>query len=149
MLGISQRTGPGGGAAVTVANMRSFDPAGGSGFRQVRPGVWVTQTYRSATYGNLKPGVGLLLDLGGRRDLSSVTANVATPGITLELRAADSPAPSADGFPVVATKDGAAGETTLSAGDAGAHRYWLLWVPLLAPAGGGYRAELSGITVRG
>ncbi len=131
------------------ATISSFDPSGGSGFRQDGPRTWRTQTYRSAEFGNLKPGVGLLLDLGAARDVAVVTLTVEGGPVALELRAADQQGGSAADFARVAAAPDASGATTLRAGDATARRYWLVWVTRLAPQDGGYRAVLSDVTVRG
>ncbi len=116
------------------ATLSSFDPSGGSGFRQDGPRTWRTQTYRSAEFGNLKPGVGLLLDLGAARDVAVVTLTVEGGPVALELRAADQQGGSAADFARVAAAPDASGATTLRAGDATARRY---------------RAVLSDVTVRG
>jgi hypothetical protein len=49
--------------------------------------VWRTERYRSAAFGGLKPGVGLLVDLGAPTPVSSVELTTL-PGTTVELRAA-------------------------------------------------------------
>jgi len=134
---------------LSLTSVQSFDPVGGSGLRQVAGGGWRTQTYRSATYGGLKSGVGLLVDLGTPQRVTSVETVAAVPGVALELRAGDALAAAPDGFRTAAHQDPAQGPTTLRATDVGRHRYWLVWVPRLAPQADGYTAELDGLTVRG
>jgi hypothetical protein len=132
-------------AAITVS---SFDPlSGGSGFRKDSAG-WHTQTYRSATFGNLKPGVGLMLDLGSARKLAAVTLDAATQPLTVQLRAGDSPASSLSGFQQVGSAVQASGSTTLPAAVGGSHRYWMIWVTNLAPADGGFGAVIRNPTAR-
>jgi len=129
------------------AEASSVDPSGGSGLR--RDGdVWRTQSYASATFGNLKDGVGLLLDLGTARAVTTVSLDVEGP-IDVELRAGDRPAQDGGAFTEVATASGADGATELSGAKGGEHRYWLVWVTRLAPAGGGYEAVLGRPVVRG
>jgi hypothetical protein len=125
------------------ATWTSVDPVGGSGFRQVDAQTWRTQSYRTAEFGNLKSGVGLLADLGSPREIEAVTVDVAPVGAVVELRAGDSASQDPEDYVVVDRTGDAAGPTTLEAADAGAHRYWLLWVPQLGPREGGYVAELS------
>ena len=137
------------GRVLSLTSVQSFDPVGGSGLRQVAGGGWRTQTYRSATYGGLKSGVGLLVDLGTPQRVTSVETVAAVPGVALELRAGDALAAAPDGFRTAAHQDPAQGPTTLRATDVGRHRYWLVWVPRLAPQADGYTAELDGLTVRG
>lgn len=126
-----------------AATWTSVDPAGGSGFRQVDAQTWRTQSYRTAEFGNLKSGVGLLADLGSPREIEAVTVDVAPVGAVVELRAGDSPSQDPEDYTVVDRAGEAGGPTTLEAGQTGAHRYWLLWVPQLGPREGGYVAELS------
>ena len=129
------------------ARVSSVDPSGGSGLR--RDGdVWRTQRYASATFGNLKDGVGLLLDLGAARAVTTVALDVEGP-IDVELRAGDRPADDGDAFTEVAAASGAEGETELSGTKGGEHRYWLVWVTRLASTGGGYEAVVGQPTVRG
>jgi hypothetical protein len=145
-------SGTGAGSALAIRTISSVDPSGGSGWRRTGSGadaVWRTQHYRSADFGRLKSGVGLLIDLGTARRLASVRTVVEVPGTTLELRAGDSAGSAPDGFRVLDKVASATGGTTLTATGAGAHRYWLVWVPRLGPDGGGYSAGLRGLTVRG
>lgn len=133
----------GAGDAALDVTWTSVDPVGGSGFRQVDASTWRTQSYRTAEFGNLKDGVGLLADLGEPREVEAVTVDVAPVGAVVELRAGDAPSQDPQDYTVVDRAGEAGGPTTLEAGDAGAHRYWLLWVPQLGPREGGYVAELS------
>lgn len=135
-------------AVLSPASIESVDPSGGSGFRQDGD-VWRTQTYRSADFGKLKDGVGLLLDLGTAREVTSLTLDTATSGLAVELRAADRAAGDADGFRSVDSADQTAGTVTLSGEDAGAHRYWLVWVTRLGQADGGFAAEVSTPVIEG
>jgi hypothetical protein len=130
------------------STITSFDPSGGSGFR--RDGAaWRTQTYADANFGNLKPGVGLLLDLGASRPVSTVTLDVVGGPIAVELRAGDSAGGVASGYQRVAADPSASGSTTLTVKGGAAHRYWLVWVTRLAAADGGYRAVIQAPTALG
>lgn len=131
------------------ARISSFDPSGGSGFRSEGQGQWRTQTYRSAEFGNLKSGVGLLLDLGAPRTVSSVTFDVATGPLAVELRAADERARSEAGFGKVAVAPSASGATTVKVDGGTKHRYWLIWVTKLAAQDGGFRAVIGDPAVSG
>lgn len=48
---------------------------------------WKTDQYKGAQLGKFKPGLGLILDLGGSKAVSSVTIAFDHPGATFELRA--------------------------------------------------------------
>ena len=138
-------------AAVAVpAAITSFDPSGGSGFRKESGSTWRTQTYQTAEFGNLKEGVGLVLDLGSAREVSTVDLDVVGGPIGVELRAGDERAASAGGYQKVASADSASGPTTLTPPeDTGKHRYWLVWVTRLASQDGGYRAVIRDPAVKG
>jgi putative peptidoglycan lipid II flippase len=137
-----------GGAVAVPATITSLDPSGGSGFRKDSGSTWRTQTYQSADFGNLKDGVGLLLDLGSAREVTTVALEVVGGPIAVELRAGDARAASAAGYRRVARADSASGPTTLTPEDAGRHRYWLVWVTRLASQDGGYRAVVRDPAVK-
>ncbi|MFN0280764.1 MAG: hypothetical protein ACKVZ6_02195, partial [Kineosporiaceae bacterium] len=130
------------------ASVSSVDPSGGSGFERTGDG-WRTQTYRTATFGNLKPGVGLLLDLGTAREVSTVTFDAGSSGATVGLRASDAPMTSGADLDPVGRDARATGRTALDGSAAGAHRYWLVWVAELGPRGGGYGATFGDPAVMG
>lgn len=135
---------------IEPASVESFDPVGGSGFRDDGDGAWSTQTYTTADFGRLKAGVGLVLDLGEARKVTSVTLESASTGLAVELRAGDEP-PSGDVDAMAAADSATTGEgaTELSGADAGAHRYWMVWVTKLAPSDGGFSATVSTPVVAG
>ncbi|MEP6462741.1 MAG: hypothetical protein ABJC62_04850 [Frankiaceae bacterium] len=141
------------GSPLTIRTVSSVDPAGGSGWRRsgsdVASAVWRTQHYRSPEFGGLKSGLGLLIDLGSARRLTAVRTTAGVPGTTVELLAGDSAGPAPGSFRSVDRVGNATGATTLRAVGGGSHRYWLVWVPRLGQDGGGYSAELRGLTVRG
>ena len=132
--------------AVTVS---SLDPSGGSGFRP-EGATWRTQTYASADFGNLKSGVGLLLDLGSPRAVSAVSFHVNSGPVTAELRGGDERAATEAGYTRVTDPATASGATALATKGGGAkHRYWLVWVSKLSAQDGGYRAVLTTPVVKG
>lgn len=51
---------------------------------------WQTEHYTTAAFGNLKKGVGLVLDAGKSVRLGSVTIKTATPGFSAEIEAGSS-----------------------------------------------------------
>jgi hypothetical protein len=140
-------------AAVTAAptpvtaQISGFSPKG-NGFRQ-QGSAWKTETYTTAKFGNLKPGVGLVLDLGTARALRSVKFNATTGPLTVELRAADSRPAALDDTQRVGAPASANGSTTLPATAGQSHRYWMVWVTSLAPSGSGFAAEIAGLTAQG
>jgi eukaryotic-like serine/threonine-protein kinase len=136
-------------AEIAPASVVSFDPSGGTGFRQDDAQSWRAQTYRTAEFGNLKSGVGLLIDLGDSREVTSVTLEAATQGLAVELRSADEQSSAVEDYRVVDSDQPAGGASTLSAEGAGAHRYWLVWITRLGPGDGGFTARVGTPVVSG
>ncbi len=50
---------------------------------------WRTNTYSSADYGNLKEGLGIVIDLGETAQLTALTLETPSPGISYDIRVAD------------------------------------------------------------
>lgn len=50
---------------------------------------WPTQEYTASNFGNIKPGMGLLIDLGKKRSLSEVQLTLSAPETTVEIRHGD------------------------------------------------------------
>jgi len=161
VLSTSSPAPPEAGAAPTPGPMidltrlpvRDFDPAPGDGQEspdKVRNAVdqdpstaWVTDRYSTSRFGGLKTGVGLLVDLGAPTAVSSVQVQLAVAGAGVELRAADSPAATADGFRLLAQAADAGQLTTLRPPPGERARYWLVWLTSLPQQGSGYREGVS------
>ena len=145
-------TSPGGGPAaparidLTRAVVDDYDPSG-DGTEQDGEVVnaydadpataWRTDSYRTARFGGLKPGVGLLLDLKTSTALARVEVDGSAPGVRYELRAGDRLGADASSLAVVATGGGDEARMTPRAGAAG--RYWLVWVTELPEDDSGFR----------
>ncbi len=110
--------------------------------------AWFTQHYTSPTFGNLRPGVGLVLDLGHIATVQSVDIQLATPGVDLHVYAGADPATLLDNAPL-ASATAAPGSADLRLQAPVAARYWLVWFTRLAPSDGAYRAGVEEITLRG
>jgi hypothetical protein len=146
------------GAPVQIAGGDVFDPQGDGdpdnpgdvelAFDGDPSTSWSTYEYRgSPAFGNLKDGVGLLLDLGAAQDLASVTITGTTPGATVEVRTADSATTELDGFTSVAAGELAA-ETELRFDEPVSAQYVLVWITGLVPSGGGFSAGIAEVGVR-
>ncbi|WP_081913677.1 protein kinase family protein [Glycomyces sp. NRRL B-16210] len=150
---------------LTADSIRVVDPPTGSrnnteGIETVVDGNastgWSTSTYyNDPKFGNLKPGMGILIDLGEAREVTSVRVQMTSAGATVGLLAGDEdPGDSSDGdqaivdnFTVLAEPVTDAdtnielqvgGETT---------RYIVVWVTELPPSSGGYKLTVSDINV--
>lgn len=130
-----------------IAEPRDFDPLGDQEehsedvFAAVdgNPGTyWSTESYDA---GLGKAGVGLLFDLGQSRAVKAAVLTSDTPGMRVELRAADDPPDSAAMTTIGAPAD-ADGVTRLEAEGRRA-RYWLVWITELPEAlGSAHIAEV-------
>ncbi|MGQ4514993.1 protein kinase family protein [Streptomyces sp. DW26H14] len=145
---------------IAVVHAQDFDPPPGDGSENpedVPKAIdgnaatsWETKRYiGEPTFGNLKPGVGLILDLGTAQTVGSVTVDFAGE-TSVELRAADPDATtsptSLDGFTKIA--QGTGEKVSLKPSKPVKSRYVLVWLTKLPAAGdGGYRGEVSEIHV--
>ncbi|HUR52177.1 MAG TPA: protein kinase family protein [Mycobacteriales bacterium] len=155
----SPAPGPSGAPAAKRLDLRSvlvqdFDPLGDKQENgdQVRNAVdldattaWLTQRYRTAAFSGLKPGVGLLLDLGAAKDLRRVQVAFTAKGAHAELRVADRLPTSLSDTRTVAVDDDGEQVATLTAGRPTRTRFVLVWITLLPKGDDGYRVGIAEI----
>jgi tRNA A-37 threonylcarbamoyl transferase component Bud32 len=109
---------------------------------------WSTLQYRgSAAFGNLKPGVGVLYDLGSAQPLAGVTLTTTLAGATVDVRTGDSPDGSLDSYAVAANLQ-LTGTDHVHFTKAVTARYVLIWVTQLVPADGNFQADIAEISVQ-
>jgi hypothetical protein len=109
--------------------------------------AWSTVTYRgSAAFGGLKPGIGVVYDLGSAQPVAGVTLTTTTPGIAVEVRTGDTPDGDLDAF-AVATTGTVDGTTDLAFDEPVTTQYVLVWMTGLAPAEGGFAGDLAEVAV--
>ncbi|MFE5791634.1 protein kinase family protein [Streptomyces sp. NPDC056503] len=146
---------------VTISSADDFDPLpGGNGeeypeavenaFDGDPSTVWHTKNYTTAHFGNLKTGVGIVLDLGSAQKVSSV--DLSFVGRTsVEIRTAPdgaSSAPStAEGFTTQVA--GVGSEVKLKLTKAVTTRYVLVWLTELPLTDGQFRGQLTEVKVMG
>ncbi|HEX2175409.1 MAG TPA: protein kinase family protein [Nocardioidaceae bacterium] len=168
----NQAAGNGPGAAgasepvqpVNVASVSAFDPFGEEGENNEEAPLvldgdpstqWTTLSYQGdPQFGGLKPGLGLVLDLGQPREVRRVTLDLGGSGTDLEVRAAPAGAGTAPAdpgdFATVGTVSGASGQTTVTLNRSVRSRYLLVWLTKLPPESGGtFRGFVNEITVAG
>ncbi|MBA2389626.1 MAG: murein biosynthesis integral membrane protein MurJ [Geodermatophilaceae bacterium] len=110
---------------------------------------WPTLTYRgSPLLGNLKPGVGLVFDLGVEALVSEVTITTEQPGATVELRAGPQPGGDLEAFPVAGGAE-LTDQTVIPLDSDQPARYWLVWITELVPDGGDFSASLGEVSFTG
>ena len=143
---------------VPLIGLTAFDPQGDRGERDrflenltdgAPSTIWATERYNTASFGNLKDGVGFYGDLGGARTLTSVTLSVPTGGFDVEIRVAGRVSEELDAWPVVASAEEVAeGQVRLDLDDQPQARYLMVWVTgNLQPFEGQFRAEIGEVRV--
>jgi hypothetical protein len=146
-------------APLPVADVSLFHP-GGSG--RDGPGdvgqavdgdpgtAWATQRYNSAQFGNLRPGVGLLLDLGEPREVREARVQVDTPGLSLRLHAGDVAGPAILDNPPLGVTPSAPAQVAMTPVEPVTARYVVVWIDRLPDAvGGRHSAAISDISLLG
>jgi serine/threonine protein kinase len=142
------QSGGGGSAPVSLSATRAFDPSGDgaehdSAAANATDGnsttYWDTEHYIS---GLAKPGVGLVLDAGRPRVLSSITVQSSTPGFTAEILSGN--AVTTD-MKVDGASQTVGSQTTFDLRGASA-RYYVLWITDL---GTNSSVRVNEITARG
>jgi serine/threonine protein kinase len=118
--------------------------------------AWHTSFYLSHVFGGLKPGAGLLLDMGRSVRLSQVAIQFGTTCCThvqIELGSTSTVSQAALGtFTPVQTSTSAAGITTFNVTSKTAGRYVLIWITDLPPLAGQsdhFETLIYNVTVRG
>ncbi|HEX2191611.1 MAG TPA: hypothetical protein VHH09_00300, partial [Acidimicrobiales bacterium] len=110
--------------------------------------AWSTVTYRgSPAFGNLKPGVGVLYDLGTEQALAGVTLTTTTPGATMEVRVGDGADGDLDSYRVVASGE-IEDATELDFEEPVTTRYVLVWITSLVDGDGGFTADVAEVELR-
>jgi len=140
--------GSGGGGPVAVKGVGNYDPQGNPDTHASTAAAatdgdastdWYTQTYATPAFGNLKPGLGLVLDAGGTVKLKTLTVHTPTPGFVAQVRAGDSPSgPFSDDSSTQTVRS----STTFSLNGKSAE-YYVIWISRL-PGGG--KAEISEVS---
>ena len=145
--------------AIPVAAARDFDPQGSprtenpEDVRFAHDGdpatAWETDRYRTAVFGNLKQGVGVVFDLGRPVTVDQVTVSLPAGGTSFELRAGNEPGIQRDDFAVVGSAADAGASATLKPSNPAPQRYWLLWLTRIPPSRGGFKAFVNEVAFTG
>jgi hypothetical protein len=118
---------------------------------------WHTSYYLNyPAFGNLKPGTGLILDMGRQVRLSQVVVqfgNACCAHVQIEIGDNNTPAPATlSTFTPVQGTTSAAGVTTFNVTSKKTGRYVLIWItylPPLAGQSGEYEAQIYNVAVHG
>ncbi|MDR3082066.1 MAG: protein kinase family protein [Streptomyces sp.] len=150
---------PQGGQPVKIVGAKDFDPLGDntespSSVPKAIDGdpatAWMTKWYTSSKFGNLKSGVGLIVDLGKAKQVGSVKVDflgdTTVEGMAAPRSTGDMPT-SLSGFSRFAR--GSGGNVTLKPKSPVVTRYVLLWLTELPRTDqGNYRARISDVEVK-
>jgi hypothetical protein len=161
--GTSSGTPSNAASVVKIAGATDFDPEGDPSEENPEdtdnavdgdPATsWTTMTYRgNPALGGLKSGVGLMLDLGRDVEARSVTVRFGGSPTSFEVYAAPpgvTAAPdSLESMDKVGSRSDAPERTSVTLDPTPRTRYLLVWLTRLPAADGGYRGEITDVTVR-
>ena len=111
--------------------------------------AWRSDWYRSAAFGHLQPGTGLLIDMG--RPVTIVTVRLvlgANRGADLQLVTGS--VAELSQMRIEASVTGAGGSVSLALAHPQSARYLLIWFTLLPPDGAGtFQASLYDVSIDG
>lgn len=112
--------------------------------------AWHTDWYTTARFGNLKPGTGLLLDMGQKVTITGVRLLLgSTRGADLQLRAGDTASSLRDLRPVARATD-ASGHVHLQLNEPAHGRYVLIWFIKLPPdTSGTFQLSVYNVILKG
>lgn len=146
-------------AVLTGLTARDFDPEGDPASENPEQAPlavdgkagtgWRTLTYdQDLGAGGLKSGVGLVVDLGATRTVTSVALTLGGQPTAVALYLSDSAPTTVDGLtPIAEGRLGRSG--TLTPGSTARGRYLVVWLTSLPAADGGFRGEVDEVSVRG
>jgi hypothetical protein len=104
--------------------------------------AWETERYDTSRFGGLKPGVGLLVDLGQPTAVEQVEVGLRAGG-DVELRTADQAGPDADAFRVVATAQDTGPVARLVPAEPVTARWFLVWMTRLPETGQRFQGSIG------
>ena len=112
--------------------------------------AWHTEWYASASFGNLKPGTGLLLDMGQTVTITNVRLLLGKiPGADFQVRVGAVASSLTDLHPVGYATD-AGGQVSLHLTRPASGRYVLIWLTHLPPdASGTFEASIADVSLEG
>lgn len=143
------------GGLIAISSATGFDPQGdGVENNSQAPNVydgnpattWTSELYSTRQFGNLKKGVGLLLNLGQPTSVHQATISLANGPLDVTVFAASSP--NLQGATVLGKVTGASGQVRLKAATVMPQsQYIIVWFTSLAPYGRQFGASVSEIAL--
>jgi len=151
---------PAGPAPLAPASAAVFNPFGdgdsehddevGLAYDGDAASAWTTLTYQSTPeFGNLKPGVGVMFDLGQEYAISTVELATNLPGSAIEVRVGAAPDAALDSYPVVGTLDPFAETGSVALAEPVRARFVIVWFVRLVDSNGGFQGALAECRILG
>jgi len=147
--------GPAPGLPIAILSARGFDPLGdgrekNSQAARVYDGdtatSWTSEGYNTSSFGGLKKGVGVRLDLGQPTSVSRVTLDLGVGPADVTAYAATKA--GLEGATVIGEAKDASGRVELTADRPTPQaQYLIVWFTRLAPDGGQFRASLAEVAL--
>lgn len=153
-------TDPGAAVALPVVSATVFNPFGDGesehgedvalSYDGDPASAWKTFTYQnSAAFGNLKPGVGIIFDLGEEHAITSIELATTMPGSAIEIRAGAAPDAALESYQVIGTLDPFTETGTVALEQPVRARFVIVWFVRLVEADGGFQAALAECRILG
>jgi hypothetical protein len=145
---------------ITIAGVTDFDPGGDPPEENPESAPLAADgnprtAWRTSTYFDplnlLKPGVGLLVDLGEPTEVSQVDVTFIGSPTSFEILAAEDGAPaptSNEGLTRVGRLDNASTQGEVPLDEPVTTQYLVVWLTELPPSGGDFRGQVAEIVVR-
>jgi len=144
------------GGPIAILSATGFDPQGDQGESNSQAArvfdgnpatTWSTELYKTAQFGNLKKGAGLLLDLGQPTSVHQVTIDLANGPVDVTVYAATSPN-LAGGAAEIGNASAATGRIQLKAATTMPEsQFVIVWFSSLGPLDGQFGASISEIAL--
>ena len=145
------------GISIPIVSAKDFDPDGNGSENPAQAPLaidgdlttaWHTVTYyKRANLGGLKPGVGLLLDLGQEQRVATVSVHLVGLSTSLQLLASKTLSAAFDDYLPLARVDDAGSFATLRPAAPATARYLLIWLTSLPPAGNNFQGGIFEVEV--
>ena len=145
------------GISIPIVSAKDFDPDGNGSENPAQAPLaidgdlttaWHTVTYyKRANLGGLKPGVGLLLDLGKEQRVATVSVHLVGLSTSLQLLASKTLSAAFDDYLPLARIDDAGSFATLRPAAPAPARYLLIWLTSLPPAGNNFQGGIFEVEV--
>ncbi|MDQ3715838.1 MAG: hypothetical protein M3381_07440 [Actinomycetota bacterium] len=112
--------------------------------------AWPTLTYQGTPeLGNLKPGVGIIFDLGAEKTINSVELATNLPGGAVEVRVGAAPDAPLESYSVVGALDPFAESGSVALAEPVRARFVIIWFIRLVDSNGGFRGALAECRILG